>query len=280
MTVRRALDDYIREHVLRECAAAFRQEVAAEHLKAYFPDKLLREIDIPACRAYAEARRAGSVSGRGYWKSGVADSTIRRELNVLSAAANHALKWRRLEASDMPSVELPRAQAVEKQHYTVAEIGALMGAATGDLKHFIRICYFTGARRGSVQSLETSQVDFEGKRIHLDKPGARKTKKRRPVVPLFKAIEPDLRALAGKTTDGWLFGRRADFYKPYRDLCELMGFEGKAHPHLLRHSRATHLLQDGKSIYDVARLLGDTVDTVERVYGHHSPEYLAETLEG
>jgi hypothetical protein len=30
-----------------------------------------------------------------------------------------------------------------------------------------------------------------------------------------------------------------------------------------------------KPIYDVAKLLGDTVATVEKVYGHHSPEYLA-----
>lgn len=278
-TVADVLDDYLREHVRRECAAAFRQEVSAEHLKKFFPDKLIHEIDIPACRAYADARRRGQVSGCGYWKRGVADATIRRELNVLSAAANHAIKWRRLPASDAPSVELPKAQAAEKHHYTEAEVEMLINAASGDLKEFIRITYYTGARRGSVETLETSQVDFVGKRIHLDKPGAKKTKKRRPIVPMFKAIEPGLKTLVAKAEDGWLFGKRADFYKPYRELCELLGLENKAHPHLLRHSRATHLLQRGKGIYDVARLLGDTVDTVERVYGHHSPEYLAETLE-
>jgi hypothetical protein len=31
----------------------------------------------------------------------------------------------------------------------------------------------------------------------------------------------------------------------------------------------------GESIYKVGRLLGDTVKTVETVYGHYSPEFLA-----
>ena len=34
------------------------------------------------------------------------------------------------------------------------------------------------------------------------------------------------------------------------------------------------MLMDGESVYKVAKLLGDTVQTVERTYGHHSVEYL------
>ncbi len=46
----------------------------------------------------------------------------------------------------------------------------------------------------------------------------------------------------------------------------------------MRHSRATHLLQAGVDIYTVARLLGDSVTTVERVYGHHSADHMAATI--
>jgi integrase len=41
-----------------------------------------------------------------------------------------------------------------------------------------------------------------------------------------------------------------------------------AHPHRLRHSYATHLLEDGVPIHHVAELLGDTVATVEGTYSH------------
>jgi len=41
-----------------------------------------------------------------------------------------------------------------------------------------------------------------------------------------------------------------------------------AHPHPFRDSFAVDLLSRGASPYDVAKLLGDTVETVER---HHAP---------
>lgn len=41
-----------------------------------------------------------------------------------------------------------------------------------------------------------------------------------------------------------------------------------AHPHRLRHSYATHLLEAGTPIHHVAELLGDTVATVEGTYSH------------
>ena len=33
---------------------------------------------------------------------------------------------------------------------------------------------------------------------------------------------------------------------------------------------------DGESLYKVAKLLGDTVATVEKRYGHFSPDFLME----
>ena len=40
------------------------------------------------------------------------------------------------------------------------------------------------------------------------------------------------------------------------------------HPHQLRHTYATHLLEAGTPIHHVAELLGDTVATVEAAYSH------------
>lgn len=41
-----------------------------------------------------------------------------------------------------------------------------------------------------------------------------------------------------------------------------------AHPHRLRHSYTTHLLEKGVPIHHVAELIGDTVATVEATYSH------------
>lgn len=40
------------------------------------------------------------------------------------------------------------------------------------------------------------------------------------------------------------------------------------HPHRLRHSYATHLLEAGTPIHHVAELMGDTVQTIESTYSH------------
>jgi integrase len=43
--------------------------------------------------------------------------------------------------------------------------------------------------------------------------------------------------------------------------------------HTLRHTRATWLLQAGVDLWTAAGFLGMTVRTLERVYGHHCPDY-------
>jgi site-specific recombinase XerD len=46
------------------------------------------------------------------------------------------------------------------------------------------------------------------------------------------------------------------------------GITRRAYPYMLRHSCATHLLQSGGSVADVALQLGDTMETVVRYYVH------------
>jgi integrase len=45
-------------------------------------------------------------------------------------------------------------------------------------------------------------------------------------------------------------------------------------PHTLRHTAATWMAQEGVPVWDIAGLLGNTVQMVEEVYGHHSPDHL------
>ncbi|WP_374308986.1 tyrosine-type recombinase/integrase [Methylocella sp.] len=144
------------------------------------------------------------------------------------------------------------------------------------------MAYFTAARRASIETLHVAQVALESGRITLRKAGERTTTKRRPIVPVHSRLKPTLeRLVAGAGTHkGYLFPQPVDFYRPFHKLCEAQGIgPERANPHVLRHSRATHLLMHGVSIYDVERLLGDSVATVERVYGHHCPDHLAAVID-
>jgi integrase len=286
LTVTEALDQYLREHASKKCADFTRQEDAAKHLKAFFGDEPLARVDIPQSRAYADARRSGLIGGGkcriGKYAVG-SDSTIRRELNVLRAASNHAKRWKRSTVDIQ--VELPTetllSEDVQAPYFTRAEIATMLGSTDGEFHHFLTLAYYTGARRGSIEELTKGQVRLDQRQILLQKPGKVRTKKRQPIVPILPEMEESVQALlAGKTKDDQRLFETRTFYKPFVRLCKEMKIFDRTHPHLLRHSRATHLLQAGVSIYDVAALLGDTPVTVTRVYGHHSHRNLADALTG
>ena len=265
------LDAYTDEHVHLKCAAPERQLYAIANLKAWFSGKSIAEIDIPACRAYSEARRGGLV---GRPSKG---ATIRRELSVLTSAANHAVKWKRLRADHVPIIEMPAASEPRNVYLERQELKDMIAAAEGEVKRFIRLSYYWGARKSSVSGLTSEQIDFSSGTVNLHRHGDQRTNKRKPIVPLYDAIKPDVEWLMDQKKGVRLF-KAYDHYQSFKAVCEKAGTpDDKRFPHILRHTRATHLLQDGVSIYDVAKLLGDTVSTVEKTYGHHSTAYLQST---
>lgn len=284
LTVSRALDDYLAEHVAVNCADYDRQRDAARHLTAHFDDKFIEDIDIPGCRSYADARRRGEIGGgsRRKAKAG-SDSTIRRELVVLRAASNHAKKWKRIQST--PSIELPAEKRLgvddEAPYYTEEELARIFAAVEqigGETDAFFKLLYYTGARRRSIENLTRPQVKMANRQLHLQPAGKRSTKKRQPIVPILRAMEGPVSWLLDNGGAVRLFVT-PDFYRTYREICEGLDLGERTNPHIMRHTRITHLLQAGKSIYDVGRLVGDTVATIERVYGHHSVERLAGNLE-
>lgn len=283
LTVAKALDDYYAEHVLERVVDAGRQGIAIRHLKAFFNTMLLRAIDIPACRAYRDARKAGRVGGNSYYSLTVkrrgADPTIRRELGVLRAAASHSLRWKRIPPGDMPTFELPSGAKRPREHefFTHYQLATLIFEAECDLRDAILLYYYWGARRKTVEKLHVEQVKLDRNPpiVYLAKSTDPETKKRKPTVPVYRPILKVLerRVTAAKQTGGYLFGKSADFYLPLKRLCKRLGF-APWYPHALRHTRITHLMMAGENPYKVAKLVGDTVTTIERVYGHHTPDFL------
>lgn len=292
LTVRQALHDYTREH---KVAAADRRYYAVKSLDELLGDRMLSTIDIPACREYMARRHP------------VKHSTVRRELGVLQAAANHALRWRRITAAEMPSIELPPSAEPKTLWLFDDELKRLRDAATGRAKLFIDLAYYTASRKGALEFLTWDRVDLAKRRIVLADPGGRSNKKRKPVVPMADELWDALAAYRGKWlpevmyphgakpkvyksgwSDEWVLGSNADIRPCFdaatsRALLEMLPARdgrpaGRLTPHVLRHTRATHLLQKGVAPYAVAALLGDTVQTVLRVYGHHCPNYLAEAI--
>lgn len=268
LTVKAALEQYDHEHVRVKNADPWRATYAQKYITLAMGDLALSAVDIPRCRKYTADRMSGKVG------TPAAASTVRRELTVLRAAASHAVRWKRLTLAEMPTFELPpEARPVEPPWFTKGQMEKIFAAADrdADLGDMVRVLYYTAARRASIETLEGRQINLRTMTVNLAKPTDMMTKKRKPIVPIYPEIAPILRK---RLKDGRIFPGRS-YYHLFADLCEDMGFPpGHRHPHLLRHSRATHLLQDGWSLFKVGSLLGDTTATVEKTYGHHCPDFL------
>lgn len=254
-SVRDALDAYEREKLEKTVAVA-RNKRCVRHLRRLLGERQMRHVDVEACHAYAAAR----------YKEGAGAATVVRELGALRAAAGHGVKTKRMTLAEMPIIEKPSVQQTKVGFYTKTELNFAINMAEGDLKDYLTILYFTGSRRTVIEQLEESQVDFAQGVIYQAKPGERVTKKRRLPIPLDDEVREILLRRSGRPGKRFFDGK--DYYVTYRRHFEGLGMADRAHPHVMRHTRATLLLMEGVSIYKVAQRLCDTVATIEKTYAH------------
>ena len=160
-----------------------------------------------------------------------------------------------------------------------AQGSGLRGAVISRIERFLFLGCYTAARKAALEHLEWSQVDFAIGAIHLRKPGARQTKKKRPTVPMHPRLQAVLeRAYAERDpASPYVLDHPGNIRKGFATLVADAGV-GDGTPHTLRHTSATHMVRRGVPLAKVAGILGDTIATVERVYAKHVPEALAEAV--
>ena len=69
---------------------------------------------------------------------------------------------------------------------------------------------------------------------------------------------------------------RVGFFKILKKLCKDAGINKDVSPHTLRHSFATHLLNNGANLRVIQHLLGHSNITTTQIYSHLSNESLKE----
>ena len=153
----------------------------------------------------------------------------------------------------------------------------LRQAAGEDLLAFL-LLRWTGLRGSDAVRLTWDEIDWQAKEINR----LTQKRKKRVVLPipqeLFFALEanrdrrlpqPDERILVNPRTGEPM--TRPRLYERMLALGKRAGVP-EAHPHRFRDTFAVDLLARGATAYDVAKLLGDTVDTIEKHYAPFVPE--------
>jgi integrase len=146
------LDDYRANG--RKSEARARQSFA--HVEDFF-GRECRALDITADRLTAYRSRRT--------EAGAFPSTIRNELAALKRAFNLALLAGRLPSKPaFPAMTVDNARS---GFFEEEEFRAVAGNLRADLQAVVEFMYYTGWRRGEVQSLQWSQVDLKAGVIRL-----------------------------------------------------------------------------------------------------------------
>jgi integrase/recombinase XerC len=218
--------------------------------------------------------------------------SIRRKISALSSLYKFELKNKRIQINPAKKVLLPKQgrrlpvylkeSATEKLFDNVN-----IGKEYTDILRcgVISLFYHTGIRRAELIKLSESDVDFSHSQIRVLGKGRKER-----FVPLSNECSNVLQeylAVRNKTfpegnkTTFFLTSKGNPLYENfvYRLVKKELGMVStheKKSPHVLRHSFATHLMNNGADLFAVKELLGHSSLSATQVYTHTTIEQLKE----
>lgn len=224
-------------------------------------------VSIADCRAHTKERR----------EAGIKDGTIHTELGHLRMVLVWAERHRLIDRA--PPIERPTKPEPKDGHLTKDEVRALMQAAKVDhVKLAILLMVGTGARNEAAMQLTWDRVDFERRMIQLRNPFDKQRRKGRATVPmndrLYDALKEAKKGAQSPFVIEWAGNRVGSIKRGLKKAGEAIK-RPDVSPHMLRHSAAVWLAEDGHSMHEIAQFLGhDDVKTTTKVYARYSPTHL------
>ena len=225
---------------------------------------------------------------------GVANASVRRKVSTIRSF----YKWLRQEGKLLNDpffgVTGPKAARRLPDILTSEDIDRMTAAVDGrepaDLRDraLLELLYAAGLRVSEVASLDVTELDVRDRSVRVQGKG----KKERIGVfgePAAAALNRYLHdgrpgLASGKETALFLnrFGGRLTVRSVQtivRKYATKAGLPAAVHPHLLRHSFATHLLDGGADLRVVQELLGHESPNTTQIYTHVSEAKKRETME-
>ncbi|RWO22862.1 site-specific integrase [Mesorhizobium sp.] len=236
-------------------------------LGPHFGEKEGEAVSVADCRSYTEVRR----------KAGRAEGSIHTELGHLRSVLVWAHKQRLI--THAPHIERPAKPDPKEGYLTRPEVSRLMDAANSPhIKLAIMLMIATGARNAAALQLTWDRVDFARRMIQLRNPFDKERRKGRATVPVNDSLLAALEAAKdGALTPyviEWAGGPVLSIKKGIKTAGGAIG-RPDASPHMLRHSAAVWLAEDGHSMDEIAQFLGHENSRITfKTYARYSPGYL------
>ncbi|MCM2301339.1 MAG: tyrosine-type recombinase/integrase [Flavobacteriaceae bacterium] len=215
--------------------------------------------------------------------------SINRKMSTLKSFYKYLLKIHEVDKNPLTQHQSLKIGKKVIVPFSEKEIITVLNSISGnDFKSIrnklvVELLYSTGMRRAELVKLEETNVDISNKTIKIF--GKRNKERIVPILDsIIESIE-DYQAEREKiTTDSTRFfitekGNKIYetlVYRIINDYFSKVSSKTKNSPHVIRHSFATHLLNQGADLNSVKELLGHASLASTQVYTHNSLEKIKE----
>lgn len=278
------VEDYL-DHLATE------RGLAANTLAAYGRDLLALRATLGADRDLPAARREDLLRHLRSMRVGArSPRSVARWLVTVRGFFAYLVSEEVISEDPSANLESPRIWRALPKVLSFAEVENLLAAPDRKTVRGLRdaamleLLYATGLRVSELITLRLGDLHLDGGYLRCMGKGSKER-----AVPLGREADatiqrylawarPDL--LAGRRTDILFVSRRGTamtrqgFWKTIRSYGRKAGIKTPLHPHLIRHSFATHLLEHGADLRSVQVLLGHADISTTEIYTHVNRERL------
>ncbi len=222
-------------------------------------------------------------------QQGKSAKTIARHTSSIRSFHHYLMRNRLCDQDPTEHLNTPKAEKTLPKVLSIDEVEALLESPDMTKKQGLRdkamleVLYGTGMRVSELINLNTDDINLE---MGFIKCRGKGNKER--IIPIGQTasnvISQYLRKISGrKPGEQALFlnhhGRRLSrqgFWKILRALTDKARIEKELTPHTLRHSFATHLLENGADLRAVQEMLGHADISTTQIYTHVSTKRIRE----
>ncbi len=223
-------------------------------------------------------------------RKGISSKSLQRELSAIRSFYNYLLKQHQLKINPATHIRAPKQPRKLPKLLDVDQLTGMLEAAADsmleirDLAMF-ELFYSSGLRLSELAAINIEDLDLSERSLRVQ---SGKGGKQRDLPVGRKAIAAikkwlDFRSSTDETAlftskKGHRLGQRSIQLRLDR-WCKKMGLPEHVHPHMLRHSFASHLLESSQDIRAVQELLGHSNISSTQIYTHLDFQHLADVYD-
>lgn len=221
--------------------------------------------------------------------SDLAPTTVSHNISSLKTFYSYFLKQVRISNNPTDGIKSPKLGIHLPTYLTIDEVNKLLDIEVTDAfssrnKAILELMYATGLRISEVISLEFKNIDYDECIIRVMGKGSKER-----IVPvndyairyLKEYIDNYRPELVKNEINNYIFlnnhGRmltRQGIFKMIKNYAALKNIKKTIGPHTLRHTFATHLLENGADLRVIQELLGHSDISTTQIYTHLTKEAL------